>query len=89
MGVSLWIKSDFEGRKRRYDSVIGLSGGVVDSSFLALEAARVGLRPLIVHVDAGWNSELAVSNIEAVLTATGFDLRTLVTMTGRRCAISN
>ena len=74
---SLVDQVKFEGRKRRYDSVIGLSGGV-DSSFLALEAARVGLRPLIVHVDAGWNSELAVSNIEAVLTATGFDLETLV-----------
>lgn len=66
-----------EGRKRRYDCVIGLSGGV-DSSFLVLEVARAGLRPLVVHVDAGWNSELAVGNIEVVLNATGFDLETLV-----------
>jgi N-acetyl sugar amidotransferase len=65
------------GRGRRYDSIIGLSGGV-DSSFLAVKAVEWGLRPLFMHVDAGWNSETAVSNIEKVVRYTGFDLHTHV-----------
>jgi len=66
-----------EGRGRDYDCVIGLSGGV-DSSYLALKCADWGLRPLVVHVDAGWNSELAVANIERLLDHGRFDLHTLV-----------
>ena len=66
-----------EGRGRDYDCIVGLSGGV-DSSYLALKCRDWGLRALAVHVDAGWNSELAVANIEAVLDATGFDLHTHV-----------
>lgn len=66
-----------EGRGRDYDCVLGLSGGV-DSSYLALKCADWGLRPLVVHVDAGWNSELAVANIERLLVHGGFDLHTLV-----------
>jgi N-acetyl sugar amidotransferase len=60
-----------------YDCIIGLSGGV-DSSFLCLKAKDWGLNPIIVHVDAGWNSELAVSNIEKVVKYCGFDLYTHV-----------
>ena len=66
-----------EGKGREYDCVIGLSGGV-DSSYLALKAYEWGLRPLIVHVDAGWNSELAVQNIERIVKYTGFELHTYV-----------
>ncbi|MCG3189377.1 MAG: hypothetical protein LKCHEGNO_01751 [Burkholderiaceae bacterium] len=66
-----------EGRGRDYDCVLGLSGGV-DSSYLALKAHQWGLRPLIVHVDAGWNSELAVANIEKVVKHCSFDLHTHV-----------
>ena len=55
------IKKD--GMGNEYDCIIGLSGGV-DSSYLALKASEWGLRPLVVHVDGGWNSELAVANIE-------------------------
>ncbi len=66
-----------EGRGRAYDCVIGLSGGV-DSSFLAIKVKALGLRPLVVHVDAGWNSELAVKNIETLVKALGFDLFSLV-----------
>lgn len=63
---------------REYDCVMGLSGGV-DSSYLALLAAReFGLKPLMVHVDAGWNSELAVSNIENIVKKLGLDLYTYV-----------
>jgi aminotransferase len=66
-----------EGRGKAYDCVIGLSGGA-DSSYLALKVKQWGLRPLVVHVDAGWNSELAVSNIERVVKKLGYDLHTIV-----------
>jgi N-acetyl sugar amidotransferase len=69
------IKKD--GKDKMYDSIIGLSGGV-DSSYLAMKVKELGLRPLVVHVDAGWNSELAVSNIEAVLRYCNYDLYTHV-----------
>lgn len=65
------------GKGKPYDSIIGLSGGV-DSSFLAVKVAEWGLRPLAVHVDAGWNSELAVKNIDQIVTKTGLDLHTHV-----------
>lgn len=62
---------------RRYDCIIGLSGGV-DSSYLAIKASEWGLRPLVVHVDAGWNSELAVANIEKIIKHCNYDLHTHV-----------
>jgi len=60
------------GRGRRYDCLLGLSGGA-DSSYLALLAWRQGLRTLVVHLDNGWDSELAVKNIENIIRKTGFD----------------
>jgi N-acetyl sugar amidotransferase len=66
-----------EGRGREYDCILGLSGGV-DSSYLALKVRDWGLRPLVVHVDAGWNSELAVANIEKIVKHCNFDLHTHV-----------
>ncbi len=65
------------GKGKPYDCVIGLSGGV-DSTYLALKAHELGLRPLAVHFDNGWNSELAVSNIENIVNRLGFDLHTVV-----------
>ncbi len=65
------------GRGRTYDCIMGISGGV-DSSYLAMRAKEWGLRVLAVHVDAGWNSELAVKNIEQVVKKLGFDLYTEV-----------
>jgi N-acetyl sugar amidotransferase len=65
------------GKGNKYDCIMGLSGGV-DSSFLALKAKEFGLNPLIVHFDNGWNSELAVKNIENIINYTGFDLYTYV-----------
>ena len=65
------------GRNARYDCILGVSGGV-DSSYLAYIAKRKGLRPLAVHLDNGWNSELAVKNIENIVTRLGFDLYTKV-----------
>jgi len=54
------------GRGKDYDCIIGVSGGV-DSSFVAIKVRELGLRPLAVHVDNGWNSEKAVGNIKRVL----------------------
>lgn len=65
------------GRGKPYDCVLGLSGGV-DSSYLAYLAKELGLRPLVVHFDNGWNSELAVSNIEQLVSRLGYDLETFV-----------
>lgn len=66
-----------ESKGREYDCILGLSGGV-DSSYLALVAKEAGLRPLALHVDAGWNSELAVANIEKIVKHCNFDLHTHV-----------
>ncbi|WP_431164683.1 N-acetyl sugar amidotransferase [Tenacibaculum halocynthiae] len=67
-----------DGKGKEYDCIMGLSGGV-DSSYLAYRVVKDwGLRPLIVHVDAGWNSELAVNNIENIVNSLGIDLHTLV-----------
>jgi len=69
------IRASGEGQE--YDCILGLSGGV-DSSYLALKVHEWGLRPLVMHVDAGWNSELAVANIEAIVKHCGYDLHTHV-----------
>ncbi len=69
------IKSD--GKGKEYDCIIGLSGGV-DSSTVAHIVVKLGLRPLAVHLDNGWNSELAVSNIERLVKKLNLDLYTLV-----------
>ena len=69
------IKED--GKGKAYDCIMGLSGGV-DSSYVAYLCKQYGLRPLAVHFDNGWNSELAVMNIENIVNKCGFDLYTLV-----------
>lgn len=66
-----------QGRRSEFDSILGLSGGI-DSSYVALKAHEWGLRPLVVHVDAGWNSELAVQNIERIVKHCGYELHTHV-----------
>lgn len=80
-GAEIWAAKIHEIRSagvgQEYDCIIGLSGGV-DSSYLALKLAEWELRPLVVHVDAGWNSELATANIEALVKHCGFDLHTVV-----------
>lgn len=65
------------GSKRRYDCILGISGGT-DSTYVAYLVQKLGLRPLAVHLDNGWNSELAVKNIENVLNKLGIDLVTHV-----------
>jgi len=61
-----------EGKNKKYDCLIGLSGGV-DSSFLIYLAWKNNLKPIIIHFDNGWDSELAVKNIENIIRITGFD----------------
>ncbi len=69
------VKNDGQGKA--YDCLIGLSGGV-DSTYVAYLTKKLGLRPLAVHLDNGWNSELAVKNIENIISKLGIDLYTLV-----------
>lgn len=70
------IKKD--GKNRDFDCIIGLSGGL-DSSYAAYVAKEImGLRPLIFHVDAGWNTDKAVGNIEKLVNGLGLDLYTEV-----------
>lgn len=67
-----------EGVGRDFDCIIGMSGGI-DSSYLTyLAKEELGLRPLVFHVDAGWNSQEAVNNIERLVDALGLDLFTEV-----------
>lgn len=65
------------GKHGKYDCIIGLSGGV-DSSYVAYQVKELGLRPLAVHLDNGWDSELAVKNIENIARKLDFDLYTYV-----------
>jgi len=65
------------GKNQPYDCIMGLSGGV-DSTYVAHLAKKLGLRPLAVHFDNGWNSELSVMNIENIVSKLGFDLFTYV-----------
>jgi N-acetyl sugar amidotransferase len=65
------------GKGKKYDCLIGLSGGV-DSTYVAYLTKELGLRPLAVHFDNGWNSELAVHNVNSIVETLGIDLYTLV-----------
>jgi N-acetyl sugar amidotransferase len=65
-----------QGKGKDFDCIIGLSGGL-DSSYLAYVAVEImGLRPLIYHVDGGWNTDKAVGNIEKIVNGLGRDLYT-------------
>ncbi len=67
-----------EGKQRDFDCLIGMSGGI-DSSFLLYKmVTEYKLRPLVFHVDAGWNSQIAVNNIEKLVDGLGLDLFTEV-----------
>lgn len=71
-------KLRLDGKNSDYDCLIGLSGGV-DSSYVTWYTKEVlKLRPLIVHVDAGWNNEIAVKNIENIVNILDLDLHTVV-----------
>lgn len=66
------------GKNKEFDCIIGMSGGI-DSSYLThIAKTEFGLRPLVFHVDAGWNSQEAVNNIERLIDGLGLDLYTEV-----------
>ena len=66
-----------DGKGRDYDCCIGVSGGI-DSSWVACLTKEWGLRPLAVHVDVGWDSEIAVHNVIRMLDTLKIDLETIV-----------
>lgn len=70
------IKED--GKGKDFDCILGMSGGVDSSYLLHLAVKDLGLRPLVFHVDGGWNSELAVNNIQVMIDKLGLDLYTEV-----------
>jgi N-acetyl sugar amidotransferase len=71
-------KIKIEGKGKDFDCMMGMSGGI-DSSFLLYKmVTEYGLRPLVFHVDAGWNSQIAVNNIERLVDGLGLDLYTEV-----------
>lgn len=65
------------GKKNKYDCILGISGGV-DSTYLAYLSRELGLRPLVVHFDNGWNSELSVQNIHNIVKKLDLNLFTYV-----------
>ena len=67
-----------EGKNQDFDCIIGLSGGLDSSYALYVAKEIMGLRPLIFHVDAGWNTDKAVGNIEKLVNGLGLDLYTEV-----------
>lgn len=64
-------------KHKKYDCVIGVSGGV-DSTYVAYKVIELGLRPLAVHLDNGWDSELAIKNVENICRKLNIDLHTIV-----------
>lgn len=70
------IKAD--GENRDFDCIMGMSGGADSSYMLHLVVQEFGLRPLVFHVDGGWNSQAAVNNIERMVDKLGLDLYTEV-----------
>lgn len=71
-------KIKISGKGKDFDCLLGLSGGVDSSYMLHLAVKEFGLRPLVFHVDGGWNSELAVHNINVMIDKLGLDLYTEV-----------
>lgn len=67
-----------EGKGKDFDCLMGMSGGIDSSYLLYVMVEKFGLRPLVFHVDAGWNSQIAVNNIERLVDGLGLDLYTEV-----------
>ncbi|MDA9573185.1 N-acetyl sugar amidotransferase [Flavobacteriaceae bacterium] len=67
-----------EGKGKDFDCLMGMSGGIDSSYLLYIMVKKYGLRPLVFHVDAGWNSQIAVNNIERIVDGLGLDLYTEV-----------
>lgn len=71
-------KIKLEGQGKPFDCILGMSGGLDSSYLLHLAVKKYGLRPLVFHVDGGWNSDIAVSNIQMLVDGLGMDLYTEV-----------
>ena len=72
----LIVKIKIKGKNSKYDCVIGLSGGLDSSYLLHVAVKNYGLRPLVFHVDGGWNTEAAVRNINALVSGLDLELMT-------------
>lgn len=66
-----------KGKNKQYDCLMGVSGGV-DSTYVIYNLKKLGLKPLAVHVDNGWNTQLAYNNIKKILQKLNIDLYTYV-----------
>ncbi len=66
------------GQGKPFDCIMGMSGGLDSSYLLHLAVSEVGLRPLVFHVDGGWNTDIAVNNIQVLVDKLGLDLYTEV-----------
>lgn len=75
---SIIAKIKKEGDGKDFDCLMGMSGGIDSSYLLYVMKEKYGLRPLVFHVDAGWNSQIAVNNIERLIDGLGLDLYTEV-----------
>ena len=81
-GLKAWLeiaeKVKKRGRNKRYDCIVGVSGGVDSSYLLYLLKVKYKLKPLAVTLDNGWSSEIAVNNIKLITNALEIDLVTYV-----------
>jgi len=66
------------GKGKPFDSIMGLSGGLDSSYLLHLAVSEFGLRPLVFHVDGGWNTDIAVNNVQMLVEKLGLELYTEV-----------
>lgn len=66
------------GRGKPFDCIMGMSGGLDSSFLLHLAVSEFGLRPLVFHVDGGWNTDIAVNNVQMLVEKLGLDLYTEV-----------
>jgi 3'-phosphoadenosine 5'-phosphosulfate sulfotransferase (PAPS reductase)/FAD synthetase len=66
-----------KGENRKYDCVVGISGGV-DSSYIVHLCKEHKLRPLLIHLDNGWNTDISVKNISSLIESTGFDYVSII-----------
>ena len=66
-----------KGARKKYDCIVGISGGR-DSTYTLYLAVKLGLRPLAVHFDNGWNTDISVSNVKNACNILNIDLYTVV-----------
>jgi len=76
--IDLMRKIKLSGVGRDFDCILGMSGGLDSSYMLHLAVKEFGLRPLVFHVDGGWNTDIAVNNIQVIVDKLGVDLFTEV-----------